>query len=597
MLGPFPPDQLVLVEITGHEGMNDLFEFRVTALAAKDADIDLDKFLGKGLSVELKTLDGGSRWFDGVVAEAECLGPMQDESDLFQFVLRPWYWVLGFRQNSRAFHNQPVIKIIETIVAEYMGDFGSYGTLSNKTSTAAGHAVPEYIVQYCESDLDFTRRLMEEYGINFHFSMKEEQHALVLTDDPFAYAAIKDESRIFEAVVGQHRADEEHFVAWTQKRQMRPGSVRMTDYNFKTPNANMTAEKKSTASYEKSDVEVYEPHGNYDDAGQGGLFAKSRVDALQSPDGRIEAAGDVLSLAPGMKVDLTGHPGRGMNTGYVALGCSHRYVAEGYRSGQGGASQGEDSYQGHYQLQRLDRPLAPARITPRSRVLGPLTGTVIGSGEIDSDEYGRILVLFPWDDERTGTMRCRVLQSWAGAKWGSIHIPRVGMEVVVEFLDGDPDRPIVTGCVYNQNNMPPFTLPADQTISGIKSYSSRGGGGYNQLTLQDKKGEESIDAHAQKDLNIKVLNNETREVDKDRKATVKGTDTHEVTKDILISSTTRITLKVGSSSIIMDGQSITMESAMISLDAKMSLVTKSGMTAEHTAGATMTIKGALVMIN
>jgi type VI secretion system secreted protein VgrG len=615
--GPFPPDQLVLVEMSGYEGINELFEFRVTALAASGTKIDLDTLLGRSLTIELLTLDGGSRWFDGIVAEAESLGPFQGPNqnvgEGFLFLLRPWYWALGMRQNSRVFHNLSVVSIIEKVFAPYRGESGSFGNLRNRTVHAQHHTEPEYVVQYCESDLDFTRRLMEEYGINFHFEMRKDEHSLVITDDADHYEAVPGKTRVFRAVGGQHRADAEHFAEWTQRRQMRPGVVRMTDYNFKTPNSNMTAQQKASATYEKGNIEVYQPHGRYEKPDQGQRFAKVRLDALQSPDGRIEAAGDVLSLAAGIRVNLTEHPEAAMNTGYVALACNHRYVAEGYRSGGGGAQGGEDSYEGLYVLQRLEQPLAPARLTPRGRVLGPLTGIVIGTGEIDCDEFGRILVRFPWEDEGSGTMRCRVLQSWAGAKWGSIYIPRVGMEVVVEFLDGDPDRPIVTGAVYNQSNKPPFPLPANQTISGIKSNSSRGGGGPNQFTFEDKKGAESIDLHAQKDLNLKVLNNETREVDvdesftiggsvaglvcKDRSVKIRGSETLDVSKDMMITSSTKITLKVGSSSIVIDGQSITIEAAMIRVDAKMSLVTKSGMTAEHTAGANLTINGLLVMIN
>ena len=253
----------------------------------------------------------------------------------------------------------------------------------------------------------------------------------------------------------------------------------------------------------------------------------------------------------------------------------------------------------------------PARVAPR--VLGPQTAVVVGEGEIDCDEYGRILVRFHWDREGANSMRCRVAQLWAGKEWGGLAVPRVGMEVVVEFMDGDPARPLVVGCVYNADNMPPFDVGQGGKTMGMKSNSTPGGGGYNELAFDDTKGKEELRLHAQYDLNAKVLhdegrhvlnnratiidNDETHEVGQNREAEIGKHDTLDIGETLTISAGTKITLKVGMSSITMDSSSITLKSPTVEVKAMQQFKSSAGAMSEHKAGALMDIKGALVKIN
>ena len=592
LITPLGKDDLSLLEFSGTESINDLYTFSVAAQGQDGAAaIDFDKVLGHHFSVEVETYNGTARWFDGIVVAAEYTGTVADGVDEYHrytFELRPWLWLLNRRINSRIFHDKTVVEILETVMSEH--NFGKYEKRLSKK-----YPKLEYTVQYRESDHDFLCRLMEEYGINYHFAMAQDQHTLVMTDDTDQFDALPGNSREY-LPLNDHIGTGEHFWEWASQRRVTTGAVRLMDYNFETPTANMEglASQTRTPGHDHDDLESYDYPGRHVIGTDGKNLAERRLAAYAAQRAGFETAGNVLSLAAGMKVTLTGHQDSGLNKDYIALRCSHRYTSDGYRSGGGDGG----GYEGRYTLVRQDAPLAPARKTPRGVVNGPQTAVVIdgnhGDTDISCDKYGRIKVMFHWDKPgQAGSMWCRVSQSWAGNKWGAIHIPRIGMEVVVEFLEGDPDRPLVTGAVYNKDNMPPFDLPGKKTISGIKSRSV-GASGYNSFTFEDDGGNEVIDMHAQKDLKVLVENEETREVKGDRKVEVKKSDTLTVTDDLMIESKKKITLKVGQSTIVMDAGSITLKSPEIKIDAGMKLETK-GLEAKHTAGAKMEINGGAML--
>ncbi|MBC7140038.1 MAG: type VI secretion system tip protein VgrG [Defluviimonas sp.] len=594
-------DSLALLEFSGTEAVNAPFEFRVVALSGAGV-LDGDKVLGARFAVEIDTIDGGKRAFHGIAVSMLELGPEQG-GIAYQLELRPWFWLLRHRQNCRIFHEKAVKDIFETIFREY-GDIVPKVT---EIRLSGQYPELEYTVQYRESDYDFVCRLMETYGINYHFVTARDWHQMVLTDRVDSFKAVSGGSRPFHAVTGRNRSDSEHFSEWSQQRVATTGATRLKDYNFKTSTRDLTAEAAANGKYPGGKLESYDYPGPYLDAAHGKAIAQRRMDAMKAANTRFSAVGDALSIAPGQLMTLTEHDTA--NGRYVVLSCAHRFVAEAYRSGSGGGS----SYGGRYGFAPADAPLAPPPVTPRARVHGPQTGVVIGEGEIDCDEFGRILVMFHWDSESAGSMRCRVAQLWAGNKWGAIYTPRIGMEVVVEFLEGDPDRPLVTGAVYNDKNMPPFDLPQKKTISGVKSYSTLGGGGYNSLTFDDAKGKELIEMHAQYNHEVLVENDykgttrgfSTEEVHKDMKLTVKQareskidrSDKLNVGTTLEIEAGSKIVLKVGGSSIEMDGLSIKLTATSISVDAKADLKTGGGMMAEHKAGAMMDIKAAMVKIN
>jgi type VI secretion system secreted protein VgrG len=588
---PLGEDVLSLLEFSGTESINDLFSFTVMAQGQDGAAvIDFDNVLGTHFSVDVESYNGTKRWFDGMVVAAEHSGTVTEGDTFYHrytFDLRPWFWFLKRRINSRIFHQKTVVDILEDVMSKH--GFSKYQKKLSKS-----YPVLEYTVQYRESDHDFLCRLMEEYGINYHFFMEKDAHTLVMTDDNDQFGPLPGNTRPYHPF-SDHVGSGEFFWEWASQRRVTTGAVRLMDYNFEDPRAKMeeTAKTVQPPEHDHGGLESYDYPGRYIKGADGEKLAERRLAAYAAQRAGYETAGNVLSLAAGLTVHLSGH-GSDLDVGYVALRCSHRYTSDGYRSGGGDG----DGYEGRYTLVKLDAPLAPARKTPRSLVNGPQTAVVIADnsdpGEISCDKYGRIKVMFHWDKPgQAGSMWCRVSQSWAGKNWGAIHIPRVGMEVVVEFLEGDPDRPLVTGAVYNKDNMPPFPLPGDKTISGIKSRSVDANG-YNSLTFEDKKDKEVIDMHAQKDLKVLVENEETREVKGDRKVEIKKSDTLTVTKDLMIESKQKITLKVGESTIVMEGAKITIKSPEIKIEAGMKLSTK-GLDVKHEASAKMEINGGAML--
>lgn len=496
------PDVLVLRRFEGAERLNDLFEWTVDCLAVQ-ADIDFDALIGTHATVSLTTRQG-AREFDGIVTEARWLGA-GDNGHRYRLVLKPWVFLASLRRNQRIFHNRTVVQILTELLSAY----ADAGPLT--LALSADYPVLEYTVQYRETDLAFATRLMERHGISYHFTQSEGGHEMVLTDTADAHASIG--ARAFHPNSARHPEEADHFWDWRPARRITTGAVRLTDYNFKTPTAAMETDQTGDAAHAQGRIESFDWPGGYPDQGRGRVVARLRVGAERGQDRRYEAEGDVIALAAGARVTLTGDGGLGAGIGldeeHLCLAASHSYSSDGYGSG---AAEGDGyAYSGRYLLMPATAPMLPELKTPRADVKGPQTAVVVGEGEIDCDEFGRILVRFHWDLAKANSMRCRVSQSWAGAGWGGMVIPRVGMEVVVEFLDGDPDQPLVTGCVYNGRNRVPYELPAHKTRSTFRTDTHQGSG-FNELRFEDEKGEEEIFVHAQKDMNLDILNNHTKHV-------------------------------------------------------------------------------------
>jgi type VI secretion system secreted protein VgrG len=535
---PLGPDALVLVRFAGDEGVNQLGTYQIDVMSPGSA-IDLDAVLGLHGTVEITTLQHGPRFYDGIITEAEIVDERQD-GWLVRLVLRPWFWLAGLRRNQRIFHN----KTAPQIIAEVLDDYAHTKTPRLRRV----HKPIEYTVQYGESDLAFLCRMMERHGISYHFEHAKSDHAMVLTDAMEGFRAAPCGARMFHPVQDQHRATDEHFSVWSPARRVTTGRVKLTDYNFKTPAAAMPVDVAGDAAHAEGTIESFDYPGLYLAQGAGRGVARLRMDQTRGPDGLFAAEGDTASLSPGMLVGLGNHPQGGLNgKNYLLTQAVHSYVAEAYTSGAQADGAG-DSYAGRYVFHPQDKPFQPAMVTPMARIYGPQTAVVVGKGEIDCDEYGRILVRFHWDLDAAHSMRCRVAQIWAGNGWGGMVIPRIGMEVLVEFLEGDPDKPLVTGCVYNGKMKVPYALPEHKTRSTFKTDTHQGQG-YNELRFEDAKGEEEIFVHAQKDRNEKTLHNHTERIDNNWVQSVGHNKAIEVTNnhDEVIGG--NMTLSVGPSSI------------------------------------------------
>jgi type VI secretion system secreted protein VgrG len=310
-------------------------------------------------------------------------------------------------------------------------------------------------------------------------------------------------------------------------RRLTTGGIRLTDYNFKTPLAAMEVDRMGDAAYAEGQIESYDYPGDYLEAGQGKDVARLRTLQERGQDHRHQAVGDCTSMRAGQTVKVTGDKVDGVNDPCLCLSARHTFTADGYASGQGSD---EATYEGNYVLLPTSAPLAPERKTFIPKVQGPQTAVVVGDGEIDCDEYGRILVHFHWDLDKRFSMRCRVSQNWASKGWGGMVIPRIGMEVVVEFLEGDPDKPLVTGCVYNGKNDVPYPLPANKTRSTFKTDTHQGTG-FNELRFEDEKDKEEIFVHGQKDMNMEILNDRTKRIGNDQSEFVGNDQSIEVGGD------------------------------------------------------------------
>ncbi|MCF6445746.1 type VI secretion system Vgr family protein [Nereida sp. MMG025] len=499
-------DTLSLLRMDGTETMSRAFEWRVEALSDQP-QLDLNALLGTHATVEIQMAQG-TRYFDGIVCEA-VNGGIADGGVRYDLVLRPWMHLAGLRRNQRIFHNKTVVEIIE----EVMGDYADLGSPHYEQALSGEYPKLEYTVQYGESDAAFMARLMERFGISWCYKHTSGNHSLVMVDLAASLPEVDGGSRPFWGVQGQKMHDEEHFWHWQGGARVSTNAVLLTEYNFKTPHATQEAQVLEDAGHARGDILSYDYPGDYLDQGEGMNVASRRqqMEAGQGP--RHHAKGDIPVLGAGWCVSLTGDQvANATGKRYICLETTHRFRSQAYRTGDVGGD--ERAYQAEYTLMPDDTPLRPERVTPVPRIQGPQTAYVVGDGEIDCDEFGRILVCYHWDLDKAYSMRCRVSQNWAARGWGGMVVPRIGMEVIVEHLEGDPDKPIVTGCVYNAVNMPPAELPANKSRSVFKTKSHQGEG-FNELSFEDQSGEEFIYMHAQKNLDVHVKNSSKRRVEFD----------------------------------------------------------------------------------
>ena len=533
------PDTLSLLRFDGSDQLYDLFEYRVEALAIRE-DLDFDALVGTHATVEIEAHEQ-MRPFDGIVTSARWAG-VGENGHRYDLTLRPWFWLAGRRRNQRIFHNKTVVQIIQ----ELLSDYAALGDPALEIKLSKDYPTLEYTVQYRESDLDFARRQMERHGISFHFKHAMGSHTLVLTDDVLAHEEIGP--RPFKRYDGHHQYEQEHFWDWAPERNITTGAVRLTDYNFKKPTQAMEVDRLGDAQYAQGQIESFDYPGDYLAQGVGKLVAGLRTEQERGADRRNRAVGDCVSLGAGMRMTLSGDRVPGTGETYLCLSASHHFVSEAYGSG----GQGSDGYAftGSYTLMPDTAPMAPPRRTPVAVVQGPQTAVVVGDGEIDCDEYGRILVRFHWDLMGAYSMRCRVSQNWAGGGWGGMVIPRIGMEVLVEFLEGDPDKPVVVGNVFNGRNQVPYSLPEHKTRSTFRTrtHNGRGSGqGFNELRFEDQEGDEEIRLHAQKDLNEIINNHAAQLVMGNKQTSVRRHLLTEVFGDEYRSNLGAVTLTVGGS--------------------------------------------------
>ena len=638
---PLGTDVLLLKSFSYVEQLGRLYDLDAELLSLQ-ADIDFDKIIGKNVTIRMESDAGNTRYFNGYVARFVQSGS-QGNLAKYHAKIVPWLWFLTRRADCRIFQN----KTIPEIIKQVFRDTG-FTDFSEKLN---GKYKPwEYCVQYRETDFNFVSRLMEQEGIYYSFEHAEGIHKLVLSDAPGSHSTGKGcETVIFRPEEGGIR-DDEYIHDFRMEQEVQPGAYSLSDFNFERPRSSLFARSQIVNAHDQSNHEIFDFPGEYDQQSEGTDYSKIRIEELQTQHLIGRGQTTVRGLCAGNTFKLKDFPREDWNKSYLLTSISIHGSGDTFE-GSGGGEAGA-FFSCSFTVIDAQKQYRSMRITPKPLIQGPQTAIVVGpeGEEIHTDKYGRIKVQFHWDrygkaDENSSCW-VRVSQAaWAGKKWGSMHIPRIGQEVIVEFIEGDPDWPIVTGRVYNADCMPPYDLPAEKTKTTLKSNSSKGGQGFNELRFEDKKGEEQIYLHAEKDQEIKVENDRKEEIvgyrhllvkkDKlerilgerhervgkshfekireDRNLNVDGNDvvlvnskksltvkgdvievfqanhSEETTSDyylkaqnIVIEAGTNITIKVGSSSIAIEAGGIGM---------------KTGGQIKIEAGASISINGAMVKIN
>ena len=480
--------------MSGREEVSRLFEYQVIAVSDSQT-VASDDILGKTVAVSLEVADGTLRWFHGVVASFGIDGVVGRQFS-YRITMRPWLWLLTRGANVRIFQEQSVPDIIKSVFQEYNGNVVD--------EISGSHATRTYCVQYRETDFNFVSRLMEEEGIFYYFRHSADQHELVLADASSTHQPTAGFETVNYLEDDKALAEHQALNEWQMRFEIQPGKFTLRDYDFLNPATDLTSTPAtSSRSHAEKDHEVYDYPGLYAAKADGDAIATVRLAEAESRYGRYTGQGNTPGLAAGCKFTLANHPRDDQNADYVVLATEISMQQAGYEAAGDG---GDTLFACKVLAQALAEPFRPARITRKPAVAGPQTAVVVGDsdGDINTDEHARVKVQFHWDrigtNDSNSSCWVRVATPWAGDGWGMISLPRVGQEVVVDFLEGDPDQPIITGRVYNAQQKPPYVLPDNATVSTVKSRSKQGGASdFNELRFEDKAGDEYLLLHAQKD--------------------------------------------------------------------------------------------------
>lgn len=508
---PLGPDKFFLRNFTGTEGLSRLFRLDLDLLTA-DKALDMESILGKSVTLKVMLASGQRCFFNGIVSRMRQIGTSVTFAN-FEAEVVPALWLLSLNTDSRIFQAMTVPDIIHKVLKDSGVDIAVEDKLEDN------YVEWEYCVQYQESDFAFISRLMEQEGVFYYFKHTDGGHTLVLGDKSSHHEECPMECDFELLLDGSGRSERDYVTRFNLERSIRPGVYCCTDYNFQTPAVDLLVKQSG-----KDKAEVYEYPGEYEARDDGDHQARIRLEEMEWQRHTATGTGECRPFRSGHTFNLT-VPGGGSNEGkYLLLNVDHHATQAGEMGSETSGGAEGLAYTVGFTAFPADVPFRPPRITPRPGIFGTQTAIVVGKAgeEIWTDKYGRVKVQFFWDrlGKRDENSSCwiRCAHNVAGKTWGQIFIPRIGQEVLVTFIDGDPDRPIIIGSVYNDEQMPPYDLPHDQTKSTIKSRSSKGGSppNFNEFRFEDMKGKEEIYLHAEKDYNQITENNRTEDVAHDR---------------------------------------------------------------------------------
>lgn len=605
---PFGADALLLVDLHGEERISGLFRFDLE-LISSDKALDFKKIVGKGVTLTVRGMAKEKpRFIHGICTRFVQAGRVGKQTR-YRAQLHPWLWLLGKTSDCRIYQEKKTPEIIKALFEE----LGFSASEHFKDSLKGSYSPRPYCVQYQETALDFVSRLMEDEGIFYYFTHEDGKHVMVLSDDSASAAKCPNLDKVRFAEQFSTAVDEDAVTECTLEEELVAGKYATTDYNFEMPSTSLLA----SAAGKSGKLELFEYPGGHIEKSPGESRAKLRIEAEEARAKRFSGTANCRAFTAGHTFKLAEHDRDDANVDWVLLSVIHRGSQEAYSN--------------TFEAFPKDVPHRPPRITPKPTIAGTQTAVVVGKSgnEQWTDEFGRIKVQFHWDrkgakDDKSSCF-VRVSQPWAGKSWGAWFLPRMGQEVVVSFIDGDPDRPLVTGSVYNAEQTVPYALPDHQTKSTILSRSTKEGDAGNELRFEDKKDSEEFYAHAQKDMlfevehdwTVKVLNNYTKNVKKERKVTIeegnesltvtkgnrtikvdKGDETHsvkgkrtlEVHKDEMHTSKANLDFKVTKNYTIKVDGDLVIEAKNITIKAAQAFTMKAGTEFKAEAGTAMDLK-------
>ena len=565
---PLGEDVLLLAGLDGEEGVSVPYRFALTLLST-DGAIDAGELLGQPLRVELDLPSGETRLLHGLVSRLRREGGGSAELHRYQVELVPWLWMLGLSSDCRIFQNLSVPEIVEQV-------FGDLGHADFQSKLVRAYPPREFCVQYRESHLAFVSRLLEEEGIFYFFRHEADRHVLVLADSPAATVPCPGLRPLrVDADGAAWWGEQDVLTALSVERAVHTAKVTLTDYNYLTPSTSLEASVEGDAP----GPEAFDFPGAYADLRDGDRYARLRLEAHEAMREVATATSRCPALASGHVAEVresahTGTAGDGSRR-WLVLRTAHRAVQQGYL----GEAEAAFDYTNDCTLIPADAPYHPPRRTPAPRAYGTQSAVVTGppGAEIHTDAHGRVKLHFVWDrhgkQDDTSSCWVRVSTAWAGKGWGQFSIPRIGQEVLVEFIEGDPDRPVVVGRVFNAEQPPPCNPAGGGVVSGMRSKTHRGSG-YNAMELDDTAGKEQITIHAQYDLDTTVLHDErvsvgndrTEQVGKNESITIASNRTEQVGADESVDIGGNRLLSVGADSTVTVGANQTVSVAASSAE-------------------------------
>jgi type VI secretion system secreted protein VgrG len=511
-------DTLLLTAFAGSEYISDLFEFKIDVLS-ENLEITPEAIIGKTATVTVKGASG-DRYFNGYICSFTFGEIVANNLRQYTLVMVPWLWFLSKTNDHRIFQE----KNTKDIVSQVFQDMG----FNDFVFKAAGGSQREYCVQHNESALNFVSRLLEEDGIAYYFKHEQGKHTLYLVDQKNAYEACRETDLEYS----KGNQPNTQITHWEHRYEFKKGQWTLNDYHFKEPLKDLKTNTKTLSKFAINDkFEHYEYPGLYDTK-RGDELVRIRLESEEARRDIVNATSNCNSFYAGGQFTLAKHATSSEKGSYIIAGITHSVSDGSYISGQ----EGQSAYTNNFVCIPTDVHFRPALKHQKPVMRGPQSAVVVGPDgeEVYIDEHGRVKVQFIWDRDgkhnENSSCYLRVVQSWAGSQWGASFIPRIGHEVIVDFLDGDPDRPLVTGSVYNGRNRPTYS---SKTQSGIKTRSTKGGGAqnYNELRFEDKKDAEQIYIHAERNMDTMVENDETLTVDHDRTKHVKNDETNTIDKN------------------------------------------------------------------